>query len=105
MELLVDFAPTAIADGKTHVAYVDTTADGELLKETFDVEAVPSIYLVHGEKFYQLAWSKKKGLWNKDYLQKFVAEFDQGAYTWDFLRSRVTDGIPLYVEYAVNTLV
>ena len=47
-ELLLDFSKMPEAK-KTNVAFVDTFVGGELLKETFDIEMVPSIRLVRGD--------------------------------------------------------
>ena len=36
------------------VAFVDIAEEGELLKETFDIDSIPSVRLVHDGLVYQM---------------------------------------------------
>lgn len=51
---------------------------GELLKETFDIETVPSIRLVRGDKIYHLKWNKN-AFWTSSELAGFVASGYENA--------------------------
>ena len=41
------------------VAFIDIAQDGELLKETFDIDSIPSVRLVHDGFVYQMQWNKE----------------------------------------------
>ena len=102
-ELLLDFSKMPEAK-KTNVAFVDTFVGGELIKETFDIEMVPSIRLVRGDQVYHLKLPKdNKGLWSVKDLRDFVKGGYESAPT-EPLRSRVNEGIELKMEYLINTL-
>ena len=87
------------------IGYVDIVSEGgELLKETFDIETLPSIRLVKPDgKVYHLKWMKQIGLWTAKVMQNFV-EVDHADASYDFKRARVSDGIMLKVEYIANFL-
>ena len=38
------------------IGYVDIHHDGELLKETFDIETIPAIRIIAEDKVYHLKW-------------------------------------------------
>ena len=99
-ETLVKFAQTK--EGKSvSIAYVDTHYEGELLKHTFDIDVVPSVRLLNGDKVHALKWVN--GLWTVDNLSKFVSGgYESAAY--DYKRSRVSDGILLSLEYVITSL-
>ena len=82
------------------MVYVDTWGEGELLKETFDIQRVPSIRLVKGDKVFALKWVD--GLWKVEELVDFVKNYESSSY--DFKRGRITEGLPLYFEYIINTM-
>lgn len=85
-----------------HIGYVDTHNNGELLKETYEVDVVPSIRLVKGDQVCILKWAN--GLWSADDIKEFVS----GGYTnapCTFKRERVSDGLLLTAEYILNDIV
>lgn len=86
-----------------NIVFSDVLNEGELLKETFDIDTVPSIRLIKGEKVYHLKWNKSGGLWSKTDLVNFINSGWESAPV-EKLRSRVTEGIMLYAEYIVNTM-
>ena len=87
------------------IGYVDIVSEGgELLKETFDIETLPSIRLVKNDgKVYHLKWMKQTGMWTAKIIQNFVDVVHEEA-PYDFKRARVSDGIMLKVEYISNFL-
>lgn len=87
--------------GKLRIGYVDIHEDGELLKETFDLDAIPSVRLVKDDKVYHLKWVN--GLWSTQDIEAFIKDHEESSL-YDFKRSRVTDGIFLSLEYVINTL-
>ena len=100
-QLLLDFVKTK--EGKAlRIGFVDTW-DGELLKETFDIDMIPSVRLIRGENVYHLKWNKQTGLWTTSDLKEFVTSGYDSAPV-ETLRRRVQDGMELYAEYIVNTL-
>jgi len=100
-QLLTDLSKTK--EGKTlNIVFVDTFNDGELLKETFDIERVPSIRLVRGGKTYHLKWNTN-GFWSVTDLTNFIKTGYETAPV-ENLQARVNDGLELYMEYIVNTL-
>ncbi len=83
--------------------FVDIHGDGELLKETFDIEKIPAIRLVKGDKVFVLKWGGINGLWSASELREFVSTGYETAL-YDFKRKRVQEGLELYLEYSINTL-
>lgn len=84
------------------IAYVDTLNEGELIKETFDIDMTPSIRLISNDKVYSLKWVSN--VWSATDMAMFVKNFETEKYLWDFKRTRITDGIVLSLEYVMNTL-
>ena len=88
---------------KIKIAYVDTLNEGELIKETFDIDMTPSIRLISQDKVYSLKWNNKN-IWSATDIAMFVKNFETTQYLWDFKRTRITDGVILSLEYVINTL-
>jgi len=72
------------------------------LKETFDIDVVPSIRLVQGDQIYHLKW-KQGGFWKSNDLSLFIQSGYEIASV-EKIRPRVSEGLELYAEYIVNTL-
>ena len=71
------------------------------MKETFDLDSIPSVRLVKADKVYHLKWIN--GLWSTEDLAAFIKDHEESSL-YDFKRSRVTDGIFLSIEYVLNSL-
>ena len=98
-EVIHKFASTK--EGKSiSIGYVDTNNEGELLKETYDIEVVPSIRLVEGDKVYAAKWVE--GLWTVEDLQNFVNGGYLSTANYD-KRERITP-LFLHFEYVLNAL-
>ena len=71
------------------------------MKETFDIDTIPSIRLLKGDKVYHCKWVN--GVWTTAEIASFVANHEETAL-FDYSRPRVSDGIFLSVEYVLNSL-
>ena len=73
---LLELSKKDVAKG-LRVGFVDIHNEGELLKETYDLDAIPSVRLVKADKVYHLKWAN--GVWSGDELAAFVADYEQSS--------------------------
>ena len=98
-ERLLEFKQTVDLPENLRVVYVDTHYEGELLKETFDIDRVPIIKLVKGEKVYHLKMPHDR-LWSIAELTESIRNPESLPYSYK--RERVTEGIPIMYEYIIS---
>lgn len=86
------------------LAFVDCAEhDGELIKETFDIEKTPSAIFVKNGMYYQLAWNSEN-IWEPSDFLDFIEGQHLKSSIKNRLRSRVRPGISLYKEYIAQYL-
>lgn len=86
------------------VAFVDVMDNGELLKETFDIESTPSaIYIKDGLVYYMPQQVPNKITWLASDFSDFI-DVNHKKERSNFLRPRVTPGFSLYKEYTARWL-
>lgn len=79
------------------VAFVDVVDEGELIKETLDVETTPSIIYINHGMAYHLSWNNERA-WSANDVEDF-ARAQHLKEKQNYLRPRVHPGMQLYVEY------
>lgn len=81
------------------VAFVDVLEDGELLKETFDIERQPACVFVKDQMVYYLPSGPQNTLtWTAADVSDFI-DVNHKREKQNYLRTRVRKGLPLLFEY------
>ena len=86
-----------------NVGFVDIYDDGELLKETFDIEVTPSVRFMSKGVIYHYNWPDYKQTTSED-LINFVESDHKSKTKKSDRRRRVQDGPELYFEYVAKYL-
>jgi len=94
-------AMEGLVDLGVRVGWVDILDDGELIKETFDIDRTPSGVYIHQGNVYTIPWPTTR-FWTTDDLKGFVDSFSELKFMT--LRPRVQRGLELYEEYAATYL-
>ena len=75
--------------------------DGELLKETFDIEEQPSLRFIKDGMVYWVKWQNDR-FWTAEDVLDFVNNLP--SHRSNYLRNRVKAGPGLYYEYVASYL-
>ena len=94
-------AMEGLVDLGVRVAWVDVIDEGELIKETLDIDKTPSMVYVHQGNVYTIPYPTQR-FWNSEDLKGFVDGFSELKFMR--LRPRVQKGMELFEEYASTYL-